>query len=85
MGVEEIMNDMTEDLGKLGSEIEEAKSEESEFGGRIKEQKKRLNDEFSCKTLDGAKKEISDINRKEEKLDKMIDEKYKKLKEDFEW
>ena len=79
------MNEMTEDLGKLGSGIEEAKSEESEFGGRIKEQNKRLNDEFSCKTLDVAKKEISDSIKKEEKLDKTIEGKYKKLKEDFEW
>lgn len=79
------MKEIIEDLGKLGKEIETAKTNVSQLQGRRTEVVNRLKEEFGISTLDEVSKLI---DKSENELDTMrstITSEFDKLKESFSW
>jgi len=78
-------SNINKELTTLAEEIETAKSEDAELGGRIKANEDRLKEEFHVKTLKAAEslkaKEMTELQDMEEELQT----KFTHLKETYEW
>jgi len=78
-------DDIIKDLNELQKQIVEGKRKVAQLEGRKEEQLKRLKVEFDVSTIAEAQKLLVKKETLHGGMKKMILEKYKTLKEQFEW
>ena len=79
------MDDILEDLNKLGKSLEEAKKKLSMEEGRLDEMYKSLNSEFNVEGLKQAESKVQEMEKELASLECDIEEGYQDLKEKYDW
>jgi len=79
------MDDILKDLEKLGSSLEEAKSNLSREEGRLEEMYKSLKEEFDVKDYNEAKIKIVTLTSELEEIENEIQKDYSELKANYDW
>jgi len=77
------MASVEQKLLSLKQKIESAKTEKSKLDGAMESLKKRLLDEFGCKTVKQAEKKIEEMKEKLKSLNNDIQEKLKSIEEEY--
>jgi chromosome segregation ATPase len=78
------MEKIIEELNSLQKQIQDSKTKKAQLEGRREEQMNRLK-EFGVKTIEEGNKKLEKIIKELGKLETEIQEKFKTLKENFEW
>ena len=79
------MNRIKEDLKKLDSTVEQAKTTISESEGAIKTLLARLKEEESLTSEKAADKELEKLSKRITRADKQIRKEYEELRENYTW
>lgn len=79
------MNKIKEDLKKLDSTIEQAKTTIAESEGSIKTLLTRLKEEEKLATESAASKELEKLSKRIARSDKNIRSEYEELRENYSW
>ena len=79
------MSNMSEELAKLGKEIESAKKSIATLEGRKAEVMERLKTDYNVNTVSEAEQFLINVQEKIKKLGLEIEEDYKQLKDKFTW
>jgi hypothetical protein len=79
------MDEILKDLEKLGSSLEEAKSNLSREEGRLEEMYKSLKSEFEVENLKEAKLEVNSLTSELEEIENEIQKDYSELKSNYDW
>jgi len=81
---------MADDITKIIGEVKalektqgEAQLELSKFKGQLEQEMKRLKSDFDLDSVTLAEKELSKLDKKLSKIDDLIRDKYKDLKENY--
>jgi hypothetical protein len=69
----------------LKKEIESAKIEKAQSEGALNQNMSRLKEEFKCRSIEQAQKQLEKLKEQKEVLQGKIESAMKKLEEDFEW
>lgn len=69
----------------LKKEIESAKIEKAQAEGALNQNMNRLKEEFKCRSIEQAQKQLEKLKEQKEILQGKIEFAMKKLEEDFEW
>ncbi len=80
------MNEITKIIGEvknLKKAQEEANLELSKFSGQLEQEMKRLESDFGLKKTSEAEAELEKLKTKLSKIDSLIVEKYRKLKDNY--
>jgi len=79
------MEKIIRELEELGSEIKKAEQDVSTQEGRLQVMNDNLFNNFKLNSIEEAKIELEKLNIQKEKSDVIINEKFSKLKENYEW
>ena len=79
------MEKIIRELEELGSEIKKAEQDVSTQEGRLQVMNDNLLNNFKLNSIEEAKIELEKLNIQKEKSDVIINEKFSKLKENYEW
>lgn len=71
------------DIKNLQASQSKAQLELSKFEGQLEQEMKRLKTDFNLSSLKDASTELEKLNKKVEKIDSLIIEKYKNLKDNY--
>jgi len=74
-----------QDLLNLKKNIENAKRQQSETGGKKKALLETLNQKFGCKTIEQAEKKVAALSKGMEILEEEKNQLIKKLEQDYEF
>jgi chromosome segregation ATPase len=69
----------------LKKEIESAKIKKAQAEGALNQNLNRLKEEFKCRSIEQAQKQLEKLKEQKEILQGKIESAMKKLEEDFEW
>jgi len=75
---------MKEKLMDLKEQIETKKTQLANLQGQLDAAKKRLKDEFGCKSLADAKKKLADMQKERDKLEKSIETRVEAFETEYE-
>ncbi len=78
------MEKIIEELNSLQKQIQDSKTKKAQLEGRREEQMNRLK-EFGVKTIEEGNKKLEKMTKELGKLETEIQEKFKILKESYEW
>ncbi len=79
------MSNIVDELIRLKSAIEEAKTNRAVLKDRVGENLKRLKDEFGLRNIEAANKWLEKTKTDVEKMEKEIQYRFEKLKSEYEW
>lgn len=75
----------TENLQKIKSQIEKAKTEQSEIQGKRSSTIETMKDKFGVDTIEAAEKELSKRGTELDKMENDFNSGYKELEESYDW